>query len=326
MDLLKWHIVISASLGFFLDLLIGDPENFPHPVRLMGKLITFLERHLRKETDHPSVQRRKGALLAGLVLVITGGTTAGILLASYRIHPILGLVLESICACCCLAARNLQDAANSVRKPLEGGDVEGARKAVSMIVGRDTSVLDRDGITRAAVETVAENTADGEIAPLFYLFLFGGVGAMVYKAINTMDSMLGYKNETYRWFGTAAAKLDDAAGFLPARLSGLFIIVSAFLLRYDGKNAWRIFRRDRFSHASPNSAQSESACAGALRLRLAGDAVYFGKTVKKPWIGDLIRPIETEDIRRAVRLMWGASILMFAVLLAVRILVKLLIG
>ena len=176
-----------------------------------------------------------------------------------------------------------------------------------MIVGRDTKSLDRAGIIRAAVETVAENTADGVIAPLFYMALGGAVGAMAYKAVNTMDSMLGYRNEQYQYFGTAAARLDDVAGFVPARLSGLLLVAATKLTGLDAEGAWRIFCRDRYAHKSPNSAQSESACAGALGVRLAGDAVYFGRKVSKPYIGDATREIEAEDIVRSVRLMYAAS-------------------
>lgn len=180
---------------------------------------------------------------------------------------------------------------------LKEGDIEKARKAVSMIVGRDTAVLDRDGIARAAVETVAENTSDGVIAPFFFMAVFGPAGGFFYKAVNTMDSMVGYKNETYLLFGRAAAKLDDAVNWLPARLSGMLLTAAAGFFREWMENAWRIFKRDRFNHASPNSAQGEAACAGALHLRLAGDAWYFGTLYKKPYIGDDDRPIRPDDIK-----------------------------
>lgn len=191
--------------------------------------------------------------------------------------------------------------------------LEEARKAVSMIVGRDTQSLTETGVTKAAVETVAESTSDGIIAPMFYMAI-GGVPLMfLYKAINTMDSMLGYKNEKYLYFGRCAAKLDDAANFIPARISGCLMVAAAFLCGLDGKNAWKMFRRDRRNHASPNSAHTESAMAGALNVQLAGDAWYFGKLYKKPFIGDDIRPIECEDICRADRLMYGTAILGAAV-------------
>jgi adenosylcobinamide-phosphate synthase len=189
-----------------------------------------------------------------------------------------------------------------------------------MIVGRDTESLDREGVIRAAVETVAENTADGVIAPLFYLMLGGAVGGMVYKAVNTMDSMLGYKNERYQYFGTAAARLDDVAGFVPARLSGLLLVAAAGLTGMDAAGAWRIFCRDRYAHKSPNSAQSESAVAGALGVRLAGDAVYGGVVVHKPTIGEPCREIEAEDIPRACRLMYAAFGLGLSAVIAILIL------
>jgi adenosylcobinamide-phosphate synthase len=226
--------------------------------------------------------------------------------------------VESILICYLLAARNLRDESMKICRAVENGDTEGARKAVSMIVGRDTAVLDRDGIIRAAVETVAENTSDGVTAPLFYIAFFGAVGGFFYKAANTMDSMIGYKNEKYAELGRSAARLDDVLNFIPSRLSALLMIAVCWLLRFDAKNAFRIWRRDRRKHASPNSAQTESACAGALHLRLAGDAWYFGELHKKPYIGDDDRAIEPADIRRSNWLMYGTSVLMLLLSAAVR--------
>lgn len=208
-----------------------------------------------------------------------------------------------------LAARSLQKESNLVYLALKNEGIEAARKAVSMIVGRDTENLDTEGVTKAAVETVAENTSDGVIAPLCYMFLGGAVLGFTYKAINTMDSMVGYKNETYQFFGTAAAKLDDIVNYIPARISAVLMIVAVYVLGMNGKNAWKIFCRDRYNHKSPNSAQTESVMAGALGVQLAGDAWYFGKLYKKPTIGDSIRKIEIEDIRRSHRLMYGTEIL-----------------
>lgn len=217
-----------------------------------------------------------------------------------------------------LAARSLRDESMAVCRKLEAGEIEGARYAVSMIVGRDTKPLSEAGIARAAVETVAENASDGVIAPLFYLAIGGPFLGWLYKAVNTMDSMVGYKNDRYLHFGRAAAKLDDLVNLIPSRLAALLLIVSAYLLRYDGKNAYRIWRRDRRNHKSPNSAQTESACAGALGLRLAGDAWYFGKLVTKPYIGDEIHPIEPQDIRRVNCLMYGAAGIMGLLALVMR--------
>ena len=312
--------IYSILIGAGLDVLIGDPQWMPHPVRLMGKLISALETLIRTDGDSPALQRIKGGVTAGFVLYTVLWITWGILTRLYGFHPLAGLAAESVLCCYALAARNLRDASMEVYKALTrggAGDLEAARHAVSMIVGRDTQNLDRNGIIRAAVETVAENTADGVIAPLFYLMLGGAAGGMAYKAVNTMDSMLGYRNERYQYFGTAAARLDDAAGFIPARLSGLLLVAAAGLTGMDAAGAWRIFRRDRYAHKSPNSAQSESACAGALGVRLAGDAVYGGKTVHKPFIGDPLREIEAEDIVRANRLMFTASGLCLALVICV---------
>ena len=301
--------LISILIGAGLDCLIGDPQWMPHPVRLMGALISALDKLWNRKEDSPLVLRIKGFVLAAFVVSAALRITWGLLRVLYGWGPAAGVAAESILCCYALAARNLRDSSMEVYKALteNGGDLLKARRAVSMIVGRDTENLDQKGVIRAAVETVAENTADGVIAPLFFLALGGAVGGMAYKAINTMDSMLGYKNERYQYFGTVAARLDDAAGFIPARLSGLLLVAAAGLTGMDAANAWRIFCRDRYAHKSPNSAQSESAVAGALGVQLAGDAVYGGQVVHKPFIGDPLREIEAEDIRRANKLMYAAS-------------------
>ena len=301
--------LISILIGAGLDCLIGDPQWMPHPVRLMGALISALDKLWNREEDSPLVLRIKGFVLAAFVVSAALRITWGLLRVLYGWGPAAGVAAESILCCYALAARNLRDSSMEVFEALTAADgsLSKARRAVSMIVGRDTENLDREGVIRAAVETVAENTADGVIAPLFFLALGGAVGGMAYKAINTMDSMLGYRNERYQYFGTAAARLDDAAGFIPARLSGLLLVAAAGLTGMDAANAWRIFCRDRYAHKSPNSAQSESAVAGALGVQLAGDAVYGGQVVHKPFIGDPLREIEAEDIRRANKLMYAAS-------------------
>ena len=211
----------------------------------------------------------------------------------------------------------MQESTNVYRE-LTKPDLPAARTAVSRIVGRDTQALTAEGVTKAAVETVAENASDGVIAPLFYMLLGGAPLALTYKAINTMDSMVGYKNERYLHFGRAAAKLDDIANFLPSRIAALLWVAAAALTGNDARNAWRIWRRDRRNHASPNSAQTESACAGALNVQLAGPAYYFGEYYKKPTIGDAVRPIEPEDIRRADRMMYAESLLALALGLVIR--------
>ncbi|MBR5091115.1 MAG: cobalamin biosynthesis protein CobD, partial [Ruminiclostridium sp.] len=297
-------------IGFLLDALIGDPYTLPHPIRLIGRLISALERLVRA---HFKSLTAGGAFLAVTVLLLSAGTAFGVVFLCYRLNVWLGVTAESVLCYYMIAARCLRDESMKVYSAVAGDDTEKARKAVSMIVGRDTEVLDRDGIIRAAVETVAENSSDGVTAPIMYMALFGAVGGVFYKAANTMDSMIGYKNEKYEKLGKLAAKLDDVLNFLPSRLTALTMILSAFLLGQDGKNAWRIWRRDRRKHASPNSAQTESVCAGALDVRLAGDAWYFGELHKKPYIGDDIRPIENEDIRRANRLMYLTSVIILIV-------------
>lgn len=316
----KFHSMALIA-GCILDWLMGDPYWLFHPVRFMGNMISALEARLRRLfPEH---------------LLLAGGVLAGFMCLFWTLIPVLGFlgiyrgllsfgiqrhwiyiclfVLESFFCGQLLAARSLQTESMKVCSALKEGDIEKARKAVSMIVGRDTAVLDWDGIARAAVETVAENTSDGVIAPFFFMAVFGPAGGFFYKAVNTMDSMVGYKNETYLLFGRAAAKLDDAVNWLPARLSGMLLTAAAWLLPgMDGKNAWRIFKRDRFNHASPNSAQGEAACAGALHLRLAGDAWYFGTLYKKPYIGDDDRPIRPDDIKGVCSLMFGAQGLLMA--------------
>ncbi len=306
---------LCLLIGFVLDLLLGDPHGLPHPVRGIGALVGALERRLLRTRDSGRMKRVKGAVMVFIVLAAAGGLTVLLLTIAYRMHRGLGLAAESLLCYQLLAVKSLRTESMDVYRALRDGDIERARRAVSMIVGRDTERLDTAGIARAAVETVAENTSDGVAAPLFYLTLGGALGGMFCKAVNTMDSMVGYKNDTYRDFGRCAAKLDDAVNFLPSRIAAVLMIVTAALCkpksRYSARNALRIFRRDRYRHASPNSAQTESVCAGALGLKLAGDAWYFGRKVEKPWIGDDTRPIEPEDIPRANRLLYGTAFLMW---------------
>ena len=306
---------IPLILGFLLDCIIGDPYNMPHPIKLIGRLIGGLEKLVRR---HMKNLRAGGTLLALTVISLSTLAPLVLLLFCYRINVILGVVIETVLCCYMLAARCLRNESIKVCKAAGSGDTEAARKAVSMIVGRDTAVLDRDGIIRAAVETVAENTSDGVTAPLFYMGIGGAVGGFFYKSVNTMDSMIGYKDEKYADLGRFAAKLDDVLNFIPSRLTSLLMVLTAPLFRLDGRNAYRIWKRDRMKHASPNSAQTESACAGALHVRLAGDAWYFGKLHKKQYIGDDDRPIEAEDIRRSNRLMYGSSVAMLIISAAFR--------
>ena len=310
----------ACVTGFLLDFLFGDPVWLYHPVRLIGNFISFGEKKLRGIFG----KKEKGELAAGTVLwFLTAGFSFVIpflvLWGAQRLHPALRFLIESFWCYQILAARCLVRESGKVYDRLKEKDLPGARKAVSMIVGRDTENLTEEGVTKAAVETVAENTSDGVTAPLLFLILGGAPFGFLYKAVNTMDSMLGYKNEKYLYFGRFPAKMDDVFNFIPSRITALFMIVAAFLTGMDGKNAWKIWKRDRRKHASPNSAQTESVCAGALRVRLAGDAVYFGKLHKKEYLGDPLRPIEPEDIRRAGRLMYVTAFLVLLVFGAIKL-------
>ena len=311
--------MMALLLGVFLDLLIGDPHCFYHPIRLVGNLISITEKGLRAVFPKTGQgEKTAGVFLSVIVCSVTAGAVAAVLYLTGKIHPYLHLAVMALFCYWMLAAKSLKDESMKVYRELKKEDLKAARRAVSMIVGRDTDQLTAEGVTKAAVETVAENASDGVMAPLLYLAVGGPVLGAFYKAVNTMDSMVGYKNDRYLHFGRAAAKLDDLVNLIPSRLAALLLIVSAYLLRYDGKNAYRIWRRDRRNHKSPNSAQTESACAGALGLRLAGDAWYFGKLVPKPYIGDEIHPIEPQDIRRVNRLMYGAAGIMGLLALVMR--------
>ena len=306
---MKWSL-FALLIGFGIDLLVGDPHSIPHPVVGIGKLISFLEKGLRRmfpKTDGGEIAA--GAVLWILVAVTCTVIPIGILFLCHKISPWLRLTVESIMCWQILATKSLKDESMKVYTALESGDLEKSRHAVSMIVGRDTARLDDTGVTRAAVETVAENTSDGVVAPMLFLALGGAPLGFFYKAVNTMDSMLGYVEPPYKNIGLVPAKMDDAANFLPARLSALLMIAAGFLLGFDAKNGWRIFRRDRFNHASPNSAQTESVCAGLLGVRLAGDAWYHGVLHKKKYIGDDTRDITHRDILLACRLLYMTAFL-----------------
>ena len=330
-SLLQAHMTAFAA-GFVLDLIIGDPYFLPHPVRWIGSLIAFLDKSLLGDASDTqpdpdkrdaASERSRGTLLVIIVLLLTLIVSAVCVALPYYLSVTFGVVIESVLTCYVLAMTSLRRESMKVYHRLAENDIEGARHAVSMIVGRDTAVLDEKGVTKAAVETVAENFSDGVIAPMLYTAIGGPVLGLLYKAINTMDSMVGYKNDRYMNFGTSAAKLDDAANWLPSRLSALLLIVACIVCGtdYDAGRAYRTWKRDRYNHKSPNAAQTESACAGALGVQLAGDAQYFGKIVKKPFIGDALRPIEYEDIIRTNRLMTAASVIAELICLTVMILV-----
>ena len=323
---MKYHMT-AFLLGFLLDLLLGDPYWLPHPVRLIGKGITKTEALLcpagKMRTNRQELQG--GRRLVVIVLLATTLLAALLLFGAYALHPCLGLLVETIMTYQILAVKCLKVESMKVYHCLKEQGLVAARGAVSMIVGRDTAQLDAEGVTKAAVETVAENTSDGIIAPMLYTAIGGPVLGFFYKAVNTMDSMIGYKNERYLYFGRGAAKLDDVMNYIPARISAYLMIAAAFCggKCYDGRRAYIIYKRDNRNHASPNSAQTESVCAGALGIQLAGDASYFGKLVHKPYIGDAVRRVEAEDIKRAGRLMYLTAFLCQGICLGFMLLVGL---
>lgn len=307
-----YEAFLALCIGFCLDLLLGDPHGFPHPVIAIGKLISWLEKSLRSLFPKTvSGERTAGAVLWVLTVSCSAAIPALLLQLCQSISPWLRIAAESVMCWQILATKSLRDESMKVYRELKKGDLEASRLAVSMIVGRDTKRLDEAGITRAAVETVAENTSDGVIAPLLFLAVGGAPFGFFYKAVNTMDSMLGYLEEPYQNIGLVPARADDVANFLPARISAYLMLAAGFFLRMDVKNGWRIYRRDRRNHASPNSAQTEAVCAGLLGVHLAGDAWYHGVLHQKPYIGDGLREIEYEDIPRACRLLYLTAGLAF---------------
>lgn len=312
--MIKQH-VLAMIIGFILDMCFGDPYWMPHPVRAMGWLISRMEARLfQLFPKGKGGELSAGVFLVAGVLLATGTAAYSILGIAGSIHPLLGLLTESILCYQLLAAKGLKTESMKVYKAFLRGDTQGARVAVSMIVGRDTEPLSKEGIIKAAVETIAENTSDGVVAPLFYMAIGGAPWACLYKAVNTMDSMVGYQNERYINFGWAAAKLDDLLNLIPSRLAAMLMIGSSAILRMDMKNAVKIYKRDRYNHKSPNSAQTEAVCAGALQIQLAGDAYYFGSLYKKPTIGDDLRFIEPEDIKRANDLLYMTVVLSVVIL------------
>ena len=318
----------SVLIAFLLDMLFADPVQIPHPVVIIGKGISFLEKWLRRIfPDTSGGKRAAGALMALLIPLATLAVTGGLCLLAWRIHPAVFFLLNTFWCWQSLAICGLSREAENILSCLTPEvRIEDARKAVGRVVGRDTAELSAEGVTKACVETIAENYSDGVAAPFFYMMFGGAPLALTYKSINTMDSMVGYKNERYIDFGRVPAHLDDVAGYIPARLGALLWICAAALTGEDAKGAWRIWRRDNRNHASPNSAQTESACAGSLGVQLAGPAWYFGEYYDKPTIGDPDRPIEPEDIRRANRMLHTASVLSLILTLAGSGLILFLIG
>ena len=321
-----WLTLAALLTGYVLDLIFGDPRQIYHPIRIIGNLIAVLEKGIRKV--FPKTSRGElagGTVLVVLVVLICTAVPAALLGLAAWIHPVVYWLMASFWCWQILATKSLKTESMKVYAPLKEGDLPAARRAVAMIVGRDTERLTEEGVAKAAVETVAENTSDGIVAPLIFLALGGPALGFFYKAVNTMDSMVGYKNERYLYFGRTAARLDDVLNFLPSRISAWLMILAAAILGMDGKNAKRIYLRDRKNHASPNSAQTEAVMAGALRVQLAGDAWYFGELYKKPTIGDPFRAVEPEDIVRANRLMYLTSALALAVCVILRAVICLLV-
>lgn len=311
---MMWLTLAALLTGYILDLLFGDPRQIYHPIRIIGNLISVLEKGIRKVFPKtPGGELAGGVVLVLLTVGISTAVPAVLLAIAAWIHPAVYWALASFWSWQILATKSLKTESMKVYAPLKAGDLPAARYAVSMIVGRDTERLSEEGVAKAAVETVAENTSDGIVAPLIFLAIGGPALGFLYKSVNTMDSMVGYKNDKYLYFGRVAARLDDLLNFFPARISAWLMIAAAAVLGMDGRNAKRIYLRDRHNHASPNSAQTEAVMAGALRVQLAGDAWYFGKRYEKPTIGDPFRSVEPEDIVRANQLMYLTSFFALAV-------------
>lgn len=315
-------IAFSILIGFLLDCIFGDPRRLPHPICLIGNFISLMEKVLRRA--FPKSERGElagGAVLAAAVPAAAFGVSFMILRLCEAVSPVLKFAVETFFCYQIFAAKSLKDESMRVYRYVEAGDIENSRKYLSWIVGRDTEELSFEKIDKAVVETVAENTSDGVVAPLIFMAVGGAPLAFLYKGVNTLDSMVGYKNDRYLYFGRASAKLDDLLNFIPARLTGLAMCAGAFFTGLDWRTAFRIYRRDRKNHSSPNSAHPESACAGALNIQLGGDAYYFGKLYRKKTIGDDIRPVDSGDIKLAIRLMYAASVICLMLALAARILI-----
>lgn len=301
---------IAVILAYFLDLIFGDPRWFPHPVKGMGKLIIFFEKILLKKTDSKQKCRRKGILLAIFVIGISTLSASILLKYAGKINPFWGYTVWIFLAYTTIAGGDLFTHANAIKKEIKNNRLHEARLKLSRIVGRNTQNLSKEEVARAAIESIAENTTDGIISPLFYLFLGGPVLAIGYKAVSTLDSMVGYKNEKYTYFGWFSAKLDDVMNFIPARITGFFISTASFILKKDGKNSVRIMLRDGQKHPSPNSAISQAAIAGALGIKLGGPRYYEGKLLKYSYIGEEKRDSSAELISESLIVCFAASLLM----------------
>ena len=294
-------MIIKIWIAYVLDLIFGDPRNIIHPVQIIGKIIELLEKFLLK--------KRYKVFVGGILTVVTVGITYILcFLISTNIEKPLVAILEIYLMYTVFSVNSLAREGRRVYNILKKGDIEVARKELSYLVSRDTGMMDEKMVIRSTMETISENTVDGIIAPMFYMFLGGLPLAMAYKAVNTLDSMVGYRNEKYIEFGKFSARTDDAANFIPARITGLLIVIASLILRYDYRAAWKIFLRDRKNHSSPNSGHSEAGVAGALGVQFGGVVSYFGKEVRKPAIGDKKKEFELEDIKKNIRIMYTTSL------------------
>lgn len=310
---------MELTIGFILDLLIGDPNNPFHPVRGIGLLASKLETIFRKLLKNSL--KIAGLIVWMITIILTFAITYGIIFVCMKINKYLGIIVQGIIIYFCISAKGLVVEGYKVIKYLNEGNIEKSRKQLSYIVGRDTESLDSKGITRAVIETIAENMSDGVIAPILFAGIFGAAGSMAYKAVNTMDSMFGYKNEKYIKFGYFPAKLDDLFNYIPARVTGIFIIISSFFLKRDYKNSFKIYKRDRYNHTSPNSAHPEAAMAGALDIQLGGANYYFGKIVEKPVIGDKIKDIEINDVKKTAEILYLSAVMGFILMVIIKVII-----
>lgn len=310
--------MITAVTAFLIDAFIGDPRSKFHPVVLIGNLISFLEKIFRKDSDGYIKKICKGGVLVTLVLVISYG--AGVLifiLANWSGSLTVKIFIEALTLSFMISPRSLADAGREIYFLLDAENIIQARKKVGWIVGRDTDYLNEAEIVRATIETVSENTVDGIISPLFYFAVGGLPLAIAYRAVNTMDSMLGYKNEKYLYFGRVAARLDDVANFIPARITAFLFIAAAFILNLDYKNAFNMMKRDAMKHPSPNGGFAEATVAGALQIQLGGINSYFGVPHFRAYMGDPIKILEPEHILGAIRLMYTATIIFLCLSLVI---------
>jgi len=314
--------MISLIIGYIFDLIFGDSQGFPHPIRLIGNMINKIEKKLRTKCNNENDEKRAGMFLWFIVVFVSFFVPNLILFIASRINIVLAIVIESIMCYYILATKSLKDESMKVYNALKNNNIIDARKYLSYIVGRDTENLSTTALAKGAVETVAENASDGVIAPMIFMLIGGAPLGFMYKAINTLDSMVGYKNEKYINMGRFSAIADDVANYIPARIAAFIMIAASFWLGMDYKNAYKIYKRDRYNHLSPNSAQTESVCAGALNISLGGGNYYGGVLVSKPTIGDDLRPIDIDDIKKANKLMYVTSILCLIIGIAIVVLIR----